>query len=224
MKRKTISFFFLLSSACLLVSPGAEAQDEAQKTFRNSLAVEPLYWLNNGFRLDYERQLKNPAHWLQLSVIGYSVEDEDRLWNVWMLDNHRSLRESWGAGLEAEYKWFPFSRQWLYVSGGLSFAHFDVSYREYASQFITYAEDGLTYYEPQCEERELSQYFNRLATHLYMGIQTSPRRRFLIGAYTGIGYMYSFYDRDKYHPGNHIYNLAYRGVTFTVGFRLGFRL
>jgi hypothetical protein len=224
MKRKTITFFLLLLATCQFVPLGVKAQDEAPKTFKNAWAVQPLYWLNSGFRLDYERQLKDPNHWLQISGIGYYIEDDERLWGLWMLEEDFPVSEAWGAGLEVDYKWYPFKRPRMYVSGGVSFAHFDVDYRENGYQYISYVNDGLTYYEPQWEEREVSQYFNRLGTNLCLGFQTRPARRFLIDYFVGIGYAYSFYDADKRHPSYYYNSLAYRGVTLTTGFRIGFRL
>ncbi|MDR1558038.1 MAG: hypothetical protein LBS88_13565 [Tannerellaceae bacterium] len=222
MKRKT-SIFLLLFTACLFVFPEAEAQNETRKTFGNSLAVQPLYWLNNGFRIDYERRLKNPSQWLQVSAIGYYVENESNPWDVWTFSDF-SFNEVWGAGLEVNYKWFPFRRQRVYVSGGLSASHFNMEYDEVGYRYTSYQIDGLTYYESQWENYQVSQRFNRIGTNLCTGIQNRPTRRFLIDGYVGIGFMYSFYDPDKYHPDNYLNSLSYRGLTLTAGFRIGFRL
>ncbi|MDR3142648.1 MAG: hypothetical protein LBU37_13125 [Tannerellaceae bacterium] len=223
MKRKANIFLLLFTAVCILVSREAGAQDETEKTFRNALAIQPFYWLNNGFRVDYERQLKNPSHWLQLSAIGYYVEDENSLWNVWMLSDF-PLNEAWGAGLEVSYKYFPFRSRKLYVSGGLSSSHFNIDYRTESVRYLSYVENGLTYYEPQWEQYEASQYFNRIGTNFCTGIQTRPARRFLIDGYIGIGYVYSFYNKDKYYPHNYLNKLSYRGFTLTAGLRIGFRL
>lgn len=221
MKRTTN--VFLLLAVCIFACRGVEAQNETKKAFTNSLAVQPLYWLNNGYRVDYERQLKNPAHWLQLSAIGYHVEDKDLFWILWM-DNDSRFNRAWGAGLEANYKWFPFERPVMYFAGGLSFSHFDVKYSEASYRFINYQENGLTYYEPEWQTRSLSQYFERLGTNLSLGFQNRPTRRFLIDGYAGICYLYSFYDKEKYRPDSYLNSLSYRGVSFTLGFRIGFRL
>jgi hypothetical protein len=210
----------------------AGAQDETEKTFRHSLAVQPLYWLNNGFRADYERELENPGHSLQLSAIGYYAEDGNSLWNAWMLSSEALLKEAWGAGLEANYKYFPFRirgyssfrSRGVYVSGGLSAAHFSVNYRTEGPRYVSYVENGLTYYEPQWVEGEAKQYFNRIGTTFCAGIQNRPSKRFLIDGYIGIGYVYSFYDKDKYYPASYSGKLSYRGLTLTAGFSVGFRL
>ncbi|MDR1938902.1 MAG: hypothetical protein LBQ73_10465 [Tannerellaceae bacterium] len=220
MKRKTI--LAILSVLALLASFGTEAQNETRKSFKHAFAVQPLYWMNNGFRLDYERQLKNPRHWLQVSGIGYYTDNEYSLLSAWMLDSH-SINEVWGSGLEVNYKWFPFKRV-LYTSAGLSAAHFTVKYDETAMDYISYVRDGLTYYEPQWENFEASQYFNRLGTNFYIGVQTKPTIRFLIDGYMGVGWMHSFYNKDRYYPPNYINTLSYRGLTLTMGLRIGFRL
>jgi hypothetical protein len=223
MKRKTSVFPLLLLAAGLLVCREAEAQNEMKETFKNTLAVQPLYWVNNGFRIDYERQLNTPKHWLQVSGIGYYVEDEDIFWNLWM-NSGAQIDKTWGAGLEVNYKYFPFKRPVMYFSGGLAFSHFNVDYCESGYQFISYENDGLTYYEPEWQTGNATQYFNRVGTNLYLGFQNRPARRFLIDGYTGVGYTYSFYDKNKYSPDRYLNSLSYRGISFTIGFRIGFRL
>ncbi|MDR1624160.1 MAG: hypothetical protein LBS04_04215 [Tannerellaceae bacterium] len=233
MKRKENMFLFplLLTAVCILFPREAGAQNETEKTFRHSLAVQPFYWLNNGFRIDYERQLTNPSHWLQLSAIGYYVEDENSLWNAWWMQSDFPLNEAWGAGLEVNYKYFPlrnreyfpFRSREVYVSGGLSSSHFNVNYNTESIRYLSYVENGLTYYEPQWEQYETSQYFNRIGTNLCAGVQSRPTKRFLIDGYIGIGYIYSFYGKDKY-PYNDSNKLSYRGLTLTAGLRIGFRL
>ncbi|MDR1919962.1 MAG: hypothetical protein LBQ65_10005 [Tannerellaceae bacterium] len=224
MKRKTILTALALG---LLTSFGAEAQQERQPGFKHALSVQPLYWLNNGFRLDYERQLKNPAHWLQISGVGYYADDVNDFWSFWSFGDH-PLNEAWGGGLDASYKWFPFKRV-LYTSAGLSVRHFNLKYNETIEDFISYERDGLTYYEPQSREVEVSQYFDRLGANLYLGVQNNSTKRFLIDAYIGLGWTYSFYDKDKYYPGKYYgyissNSLSYRGITLLLGFRIGFRL
>jgi hypothetical protein len=222
MKRKITAF--LLLAFYVLISQGAEAQREAGKTFKNSLAIQPLYWLNSGLRIDYERQLKNSHHWLQFSAIGYYVDDEDLLWNS-LMNSNRPIQDAWGSGLEVNYKWLPFQRPQMYLSGGLSFSHFNVGYRESGYHYLTYRENELTYYELDWGERRIQQDFDRIGTNFRIGFQTHASRRFLIDSYVGIGHMYSFYDGGKPYPGTDLINsLSYRGVTLTAGFRIGFRL
>ncbi|MDR2809194.1 MAG: hypothetical protein LBB84_01385 [Tannerellaceae bacterium] len=217
---KTTGIIALLTLACLATSfPNVEAQ-EHPRTFRNTLAIQPLYWLNNGMRIDYERQLKNPRHWLQVSAIGYYVGDDNSLWMQWL---DRDIRHAWGVGLETNYKYFPFGKI-LYVSGGLSAAHYSVQYNEWRHTFLSYQENALTYYEPQWEEVKESSNFARFGTNVFVGVQNRPGRRFLIDGYAGVGRVFSFYDAHKAYPDNYLNSLSYRGITLTLGLRIGFRL
>ena len=213
----------LLTAACLAACPDAQAQeaDATQESFKNTLAVQPLYWLNNGLRIDYERQLKTPYHWLQVSAIGYYVEDENAFWTLW--NNSPDINSAWGAGLEVNYKYFPYGKI-FYVSGGLSAAHFSVQYDKINYIYSSYTGEGLTYYEPDWETVEESSSFGRLGMNFYAGVQNRHSRHFLIDGYAGFGRVHTFYDKDKYYPDSYLNSLSYRGLTLTIGFRIGFRL
>ncbi|MDR2118565.1 MAG: hypothetical protein LBP25_03410 [Tannerellaceae bacterium] len=219
MKKTTIITLLLI--LCLpFRTPEAAAQHDSPATFKNTLAIQPLYWLNNGIRIDYERQLKNPSHWLQISGIGYYLMDSENFWTLW---NYDDLNDAWGAGMEVNYKYFPFGRIW-YLSAGLSAAHFSVQYSTEHFTYISYEQEGLTYYEPRWENVEESQQFERFGTNLCVGIQTRPSRRFLLDFYTGAGRVFSLYDEDKRYPDKYLNSLSYRGITLTMGVRIGFRL
>jgi hypothetical protein len=219
---KTTTIITALSlAACLTAFPSARAQDNAPESFANTLAVQPFYWLNNGVRIDYERRLKTPDHWLQLSAIGYYVEDNNNFWTLW--DMNRNFNSAWGAGLETNYKYFPFGKI-FYISAGLSAARFSVQYDSRKHTYITYEEEGLTYYESHWDEVEETQHFNRFGTNFFAGFQNRHNRRFLVDGYVGFGRVYSFYDKDKYYPDSYLNSLSYRGISLTIGFRVGFRL
>jgi hypothetical protein len=220
MKKTTITAI-LLAAGLLVSFLNAEAQNVPRKTFENTLAIQPLYWINNGFRIDYERQLKSPYHWLQLSAIGYYVENENSFWTLW--NSIPDMNDAWGVGLEANYKYFPSGNIW-YVSAGLSASRFSVQYDRVDYTYGSYTEEGLTYYEPQWREVEESQRFGRFGTNFYVGVQNRLTHRFLIDGYIGFGRVYSFYDKDKYYPDSYMNSLSYRGMTFTLGVRIGFRL
>ncbi|MDR2388358.1 MAG: hypothetical protein LBD89_01040 [Tannerellaceae bacterium] len=218
---KTTTPTALVLLLCLLIHPRAEAQETLPKSYKNTLAFQPLYWVNNGLRIDYERQLKTPAQWLQLSAIGYYVEGNDTFWTLW--DTTRDIHNAWGAGMEANYKYFPFGRI-FYVSGGVSAARFVVKYDRIIPGYTSYEEEGLRYWEPLWESVDESQRFTRFGTNFYAGVQNRASHHFLIDVYAGFGRLYSLYDKEKYYPDNDLNTLSYRGVSLTLGFRIGFRL
>jgi hypothetical protein len=219
--KKTIITALLPVAGLLFSFADAGAQDAPRKSFEHTIAVQPFYWANNGFRFDYERQLKNPAQWLQVSAIGYYVEDGNSFWTL--SSNESNINSAWGAGFEANYKYFPSGNVW-YVSAGVAASHFSVQYDRLNYSYESYTEEGLTYYEPQVSIAEESQHVTRLGTNFFTGIQNRPYHRFLIDAYIGFGRVFSIYDKDKYSSGNYLNALGYRGLTLTMGVRIGFRL
>ncbi|MDR1980631.1 MAG: autotransporter outer membrane beta-barrel domain-containing protein [Tannerellaceae bacterium] len=220
MKRKDI--MLVLCAVCFLIPFRTAAQDKTEKperpAFKQSIAIQPLYLHINGLRLDYERQLKTPRQWVQVSGIGYYSGNDDSLWGLWAFDDHR-FNNSWGAGVEVNYKYLTSKR--VYLSGGLSYGYTAVDYNDYT--LTDYEEDGLTYYTPTWEKT--MQNFNRLGVHTYVGLQTKTNRRVLVDGYMGVGYTHSFYDTNKYYPStNEMNNVSYRGIQLIIGFRMGIRL
>jgi hypothetical protein len=220
MKLKNI----LLSAAvcCLLCPAAISAQETIRTPYKHAFSIQPLYIYINGLRLDYEQQLKNPKHWLQVSATGYFGNEDFAFLELLMLDLQSNIERVRGGGLELTYKYFPFTR-FFYTAASLSYAHFNVG-RKYTNYVLDpYEENGLTYYEPRWSSELEKSFFNKVETNLYIGIQNSLYKKFLIDTYVGIGYKHSFYDSNKFVPNDSFTSLGYTGLTLAMGVRLGYR-
>lgn len=212
----------MILAICVYMLAGVQYMS-AQEGYKYSIGVQPLYLVNGGLRLDFEKRLKNPQHLLQASVIGYLLPERDDPYEHWeslLVDDDYDVNKLTGGGLALDYKYFPFPKaNFLYFSGGLSYHYFDVRYDGY--EYFKYVEDGMTFYEPRFGE--IKQTFNKVGGNVCFGIQTTNRRPFFVDGYIGVGYSHSFYDENKYHIGNNMFTVGYRGVTFVTGIRIGYR-
>ncbi len=207
----------------------SEAQEQApisvkeKKGYKYGISIQPLYFINNGLRLDFEKAIRNdPRKLLQVSLTGYRLprKEDGGTWNTLLFDDIDMLNKITGAGIGADYKWFGFpSANFLYISGGITYHYFNVKYDDW--EFVGFEEDGLTYYEPNY--REFTQHINKLGGNVCIGIQPAWTGGFLIDLYTGLGVSYGFFDKNKYHPGNTMHSMGYRGITFLLGIRFGLR-
>lgn len=214
-------FLRILIMACTLLPACAAAQGTPRTDgYGHSLAVQPLYIFNQGVRVDYERQLSSPYHWLQVSGKGYYMHRADDAGLLTLLFGDDRIETLSGAGAELNYKYFFLKRRHLYVSAGLSYGY--VHTKLHGVDFSGFREDDLTLYRPHY--RLQSQDFNRAGFNTFFGIQTSPYRRFFVDVYAGVGYARSFYDRSRYYPDTGNMNgLSYSGPTVTAGVRIGIR-
>jgi hypothetical protein len=205
---------FAAACICLLASMNMAAQNKTGE-YKNSITLQPLYLFNSGLHIDYDRQIRGP-HWIQVGVTGYLSEGDD-IFETWMLDG-QGMKKAVGGGLELNYKYlFPRTKKRLYVAGGIFCSAFDV--RKDQSYFREYIEDGLTFYEPG--RKEFSGSIGTVEPAVRFAIQTRPYRRFFVDWYAGVGYRFSFYDKDLFFPSDHLPGLTYGGTTLFVGFRLG---
>ena len=221
---RTIAIIATLLMGMLASTQYIFGQEEKEKNVYNySIGVQPLYLFNTGLRIDFEKRLKDPRQMLQVSAIGYLLPKRDEPYEYWetlLVEDHYNVNKLLGGGLALDYKYFPFRlANFLYFSGGLSYHYFDVRYDGF--KFISYQEDGMTFYEPQWGE--IKQVFNKVGGNVLFGLQTAPHRRVFVDGYIGIGYTHSFYDEDKHHIDDNMFNVGYRGVTFVTGIKIGYR-
>jgi hypothetical protein len=207
--------------SCAATFACATAQDVHNDIFyRNNISVQPLYVFNQGVRIDYERQLHNPYHWLQVSTKGYFMNDKYDQGLMTLLFDDDRIEKLKGAGAELNYKYFFLKKRILYVSAGVSYSYFHT--QQYDSYFTDFHEDGLTFYRSEYSMQ--TQEFNKMGFNTCFGVQSSPRKRFFVDGYVGFGYSHSFYDKNKYYPDtDNINGLSYSGPTFTTGLRIGIR-
>lgn len=190
-------------------------------------SVHPLHIFSNGLRIDVEKKLHHPNHWLVLGLSGtYLPHDGEDFntystWSNLYLDSDQDVTKLTGAGIDLAYKYyFPMPVKLLYVSASLNYNYFKAHY--YGGAFYKFEENGLTYYER--DYREVSQEIHRIGSNLLFGVQLTPRKRFHLDGFAGLGLRYGIPgDKDRYDFDSHMFSLGFRGVTFTTGLRIGFR-
>ena len=217
--------WIIILSASLIAHNVLPAQEKSLLPYNYTLSVQPVYLFNSGLRVDFEKQLKHPSHWLQISAKGYYLSRSEPSYFDYFIDNAFSVlplvtnddgyyaTKLKGGGIEASYKWFFPKANFIYLSAGLSYGYFDVRYSTVVHRFTSHKEQ-LT---------DVSQKFNRIGLNSCFGIETPRRNRFFVGAHVGLGLNYSFYDGDKYAFDMNMMGVGHRGVSLIVGTRLGFR-
>lgn len=232
MKRRRLTTVLVILLGCLLLAP---TQGVAQEKSTNdndipynwAFTVHPLHIFSSGLRIDVERKLHKPNHWLVVGLSGtYLPHDGDdynnySTWSNLYLDSDQDVTKLIGAGIDIAYKYFfPMDVKLLYISGSINYNYFKANY--YAGEFFPYEENGLTYYER--DYREVCQQIDRIGSNLLLGVQLKPSVRFHIDGFAGIGFRYGIpRNKDRYDFDSHIFSLGYRGITFTTGMRIGFR-
>ena len=219
MKIKIIAIAALL--IVLANTRHAVAQEADSKLYNYSIGVQPLYFLNGGMRIDLEKRL-NDRQILQVGAIGYLLpeRDDSGYWDSLLLDGYASVNKLTGAGLALDHKWFLFPRvSFMYLSAGVSYNYYNMKYN--GTKHVSYMEDGLTFYETRYGE--ITQVFNKIGGNTCFGIQTPLRRPFYVDGYVGLGYSHSFYDENKLYFNANMFNVGYRGITFVMGARVGYR-
>ena len=209
----------LILSVLFPVTNASAQQREPGQNFYNALSVEPLYLFVDGLRINYERQLQAPRHWLEISAIGYA-QKKSRTWENWFFDGNHSDK-AWGLGTDVSYKYFV--RPFMYISCGAAYGHQSVTFSRETVEFNKYVEDDLIFYEPIFGRKSHRGAWNKVAGNLRIGFQTKSVRRVVVGGYIGIGYVHSFYDSELIYLPNDPITLGFRGFTPHAGFRIGTR-
>jgi hypothetical protein len=218
-----MKLYFLLAGliSAILFAPadGVAQQREPERNFRHALSVEPLYLFVDGLRINYERQLQAPNHWLEISAIGYAQKNSET-WRNWFFNGNHSDK-AWGLGAEASYKYFV--KPFMYISGGAAYGHQSVTFSRQSIEYSRYTEDELVFYEPVFKQTSHTGAWNKIVGNLRIGFQTKSTRRMVVGGYIGVSYVYSFYDSELISLPNDPVTLGFRGFTPHAGFRIGTR-
>lgn len=199
----------------LAICTNIHAQQEGKKY---AISLEPNYLFNGGLRVNFEKQLSNPAKWVEVGLTGYITNDKP-LGFDWDdgYDNYK-INSLKGAGINVGYKHL-FYRCFFYNIGA-SYTYYKLKYDDYA--FIPYQEDNLTFYKGQ--RIEDTQNFNKLTLSTGIGITSRLANRVFFEMSAGIGYAHSFYNEDKPHFDNDVFSLGYRGVYPQAVMRIGILL
>jgi hypothetical protein len=205
----------LLAAALLFAHPTPAQEPAGDRLYTNTLSIQPLYLLNQGIRIDYDRQIATPAHWLQISAKAYPKTEAP------LFDDDR-IEDVSGLGTEINYKYFFLKQHIPYLMAGISWNYYHAHL--YGYDYHPFSRDELTFYYPGYTLQ--TQNFNKAALNACFGIQTSPWKRFFIDGYIGIGYSRSLFDQTKtscYPISGNMNAITYTGLTLNTGLRLGLR-
>jgi hypothetical protein len=187
-----------------------------------TIAIQPLYLYNLGWRLDFEQRIPDSPAWIQIgaavnSMPRTTLNGVPRNDNEWVLINGDELSRLIGGGLYLNYKYFFDRKETWYWSGGCSYSHYNIEY--FDKYMRSYTEDDLVYYT--YDDKKFKQNINKIGLSTYIGYQ-SPRPTFLFDIYMGAGYKHSFYsDPDGRRFNQGMIGLGYRGFVFITGVRFG---
>jgi hypothetical protein len=187
-----------------------------------TIAFQPLYLYNLGWRLDFEQRIPDSPAWIQIGAVVNSMprttnDAGHRYENDWFLLNGDELNRLIGGGLYLNYKYFFNRMETWYWSGGCSYSHYNI---EYFDEYMrSYTEDNLVYHTYGVGN--FKQNINKIGASTYIGYQ-SPRATFLFDIYIGAGYKHSFYsDPDGRLFNQGMIGFGYRGFVFITGVRFG---
>lgn len=182
---------------------------------RNHLMIVPHYLVFDGMRIDYELKIKN-NHWIQLCPQFYFKENnsssDDNISPISITNNNTntSLRRLFGVGLDAYHK--------IYLG---------ISYRQ-PGAFISYGASANYFEIEYADEGNVSQTstssFSKIGGDVIIGYDLGFKKNLIIfGIYTGLGYRYSFTNNSQIKKNftRSMYDYAYSGNIFLIGFRFG---
>jgi hypothetical protein len=208
----------------------AQNREQDRTEPRYAFSIEPLYLYNAGLKLNLEKQLK-PKEWVEVNLTGYylpysKIENRYAIFFGDYQDGgyftinsvFQRFSKLNGGGIGGAYKRYVFKS--IVVSANISYTYYDVQFPSW--EFYKYEEDGLIFYD--YGRREVHQYFNNMKISLLAGMRTSFRRAFFAEYFIGLGYAYSFHDKDKKAYNESPFGFGYRGIYPTIGIKLGFNI
>lgn len=216
---KLFSFCLIL---ILSINSLVHAQSGSSSTdpvdYKNAIAIVPQYATIAGFRIDYERRIKNNDKWLLFAPQLYLNKG-----------NLEGYEEMTGYGMNVYYKQFLFhsnnknsnniSKTNIYFSIGPTFQHFSLTdVEELPVEFI---QDGVTYI--RFTSGEVITRINKIGANANFGLQFTFGL-FILDIYTGIGIRYAF-DEDGHLTDIHNsqwVDYGYSGMLLDGGIRFGF--
>lgn len=200
---------------------------QQQDVRRFTLAVSPLYVVNNGIRLDYEHELPSNTSWMQyhLMVCGrswYGGSKDYVPYNIYgegwssMISSQEAFSKMLGIGAGIAYKRMISPLGWYYSFGGV-FSYYNVWFYE-----------SLYNYSDNSSKTVLmnNQYY-KLAANFNFGKHFALTDHLFLDFYAGLGLMGYISDPDlRYAEVNYdkfwgMYAFEYSGLYVNGGIRIG---
>lgn len=215
---------FVLASCVTIQGVYGQADSLGQPhIFKNAVSFVPQYTINNGFRLDYDRSLKNDNIWLGLGTMFFYVQG--RVYGYGFYDNVNSIS---GFGLLPNIKFMAFRSQKLnfrsgnprhtiYIEAGPHFQYYSVNHETEVP--VEFVEDGVTYFEFERQNTTSAVY--RTGLNLNTGWQIALNR-FVLDLYLGAGFRVSSAERQtEYYYYYGWDSILYTGFLLNGGVKFG---
>lgn len=198
--------FMLACVIAVNVSYASTPNNEEPPTPRAIFAIQPLYLLSNGLRLDYDRKI-NKNHWIQISpILFFSHNTSEK-----QLSGDRYDKQQ-GAGLHLYHRFYPakgFAQSQYYISYGPMWHFHDISYQE----------------PNQPEAESLSTSIHKFGADVIIGYHSLSTDNIFIDLYTGLGFRFTDISTSSDNPRNFNQNYwgpGYSGNILILGMRIGF--
>lgn len=183
------------------------AQDSIPQIHGTIYSFMPQYLINNGIRIDIEKQLKN-KHFIQVSPQFYLSEQNKEDGSN---SDDNSFTNLVGGGVNIYHKYFvddDFLKNPLYISYGLSYNYFNIDYYdEYLGSLIHANAD-----------------IHKMGVDITVGYQKIIGDVVSLDIFTGLGTRYSVMGTDS--ESDDRFNSSYYGYNYTgnlmlLGLKIG---
>jgi hypothetical protein len=184
------------------------------------IMLVPQYLINNGFRIEIDRSLKEKNRWITYAPTIYY---RDKKSNTWF--NESNVHGVAGVGMDVFYRWYPSrnsksGRAFLSAGGGYSF----ISRKFKGNRWEEYLENNLTYYRYDTDYWNASYHIINLRATA--GFHIIKAQYFSMDYYLGFGIKYSLVDKPENYvyynnADDSIFDPDYRGFLIVTGLRLG---
>ena len=187
---------------------------------RYTIAIRPLYLVNNGLKVDFEMELPNSqGNWIQLdAVIRFKTSDSRYDYISYWEAGDNWFTSLNGCGIGAYYKSYFRPNGWYY-NVGLLLNYYGVEKPGMVES--TFIEDGLNFI--RYDRKMIRWNFFKPAVNFNIGKHFALTPRLFLDAFAGIGYTYSIHNGDAYKYFNSYdpRGFSYRGLYVSGGFRIG---
>jgi hypothetical protein len=235
MYKKTLIAILFLQNLMLLNIVHAQTKEP-----NFMIKGEPLYLINNGLYVDFEKRISN-TKWLMVSpqfYVNYKSRNNDS-WNhfyYYFLDENRGFYgtygDTWkrnpylkviGIGLDLTIKNFIFTPRFLkqfYLGYGTMWQYYNLTLTKF--DWLPYQEGDLNVLLPS--NKNYNEQINKFGLNAIFGFQQMVFKGMYLDVYTGFGFRYSYYRSSdnpvvKFNAG--MWDFGYTGINFIGGVRVG---
>lgn len=205
----------LILIICAFNNMFAQFPDSLKST--KIISIVPQYVFQNGFRVDYEFNMKNnKKSWIQFSPEFFINTGSESM-------TGKSYKSMSGIGLEIHHKYFMDNhnrRFGYYMAYGTGYQHYGIKDNQQVK--FTYSENGAEYFS--YKSADVTTPINRILLNFVFGKQVILHKPIILDYYLGVGFRYSMTNKmeliDNYNET--WFDYGYSGSLLVAGFKFGF--